>query len=219
MAVESHRGCGYRKVGGVYLVAPPFGYACDRLPILAERCPCCDEGLKQGRGWTWINVAKFVGDDHTWSDGAAECTCAPACPLCHNVKKMGRAGLIWIGAQFYPTIEHFQAEAKSQGISRRIGAIPRNFKLGETWVLLGHPKGTLVEVPAEEGEMFTKQKWVPAIFSVFKPVRIEQLFNESDRGTEAVDKAEKRDITPIFVPDNDPDHHGSAFDKPEKEQL
>lgn len=33
MAVEARRGCGYRKAGGLYLVASGMGSPCHRLPI------------------------------------------------------------------------------------------------------------------------------------------------------------------------------------------
>lgn len=32
MAVETKRGCGYRKIGGLYLVAGNLSEPCDRLP-------------------------------------------------------------------------------------------------------------------------------------------------------------------------------------------
>ena len=56
-------------------------------------------------------------------------------------KDMGKAGLLWIGEQFYPTPGEFTREAEELGISRRISAVPRDFKLGETWVLFAHRKG------------------------------------------------------------------------------
>lgn len=220
MAVEARRGCGFRKVGGLYLVGGSGGIHCDRLPIALEVCGCCGQGIKQTRGWTWVDIAGLVGGDHLIHPdlgtvglgqvGAPQpCGCNPGCPLCHNVAKMGKGGLLWIGTQFYPTIEHFEAEARAQGISRRITTLPRGFELGKTWLLLAHPHGIIK--PTSE----LKAGYVPAIFRVWKPERIERIYLESQRGSEAVLADEKRGITPVFVPDADKDHQGSVYDKEE----
>ncbi|MGB9106257.1 MAG: hypothetical protein WCC59_15985 [Terriglobales bacterium] len=125
---------------------------------------------------------------------------------------MGKAGLLWVGAQFYPTIEHFEAEAKALGVSRRITAIPRDFEMGKTWILFAHPRGVIKAT----GELTAA--YVPAIFRVWKPDRLEKIYNESQRGSAEVQADEKRGIQPIFVPDSDADHHGSVYDKPEAEE-
>ena len=146
MATEARRGCGYRKIGGLYLVGSGLGVACDRLPIPLEICPCCGAGIRQTRGFTWVDIAQLVGGDHVvdvqtdmtdFTTGPTQfvgerktCACREHCPLCHNVKAMGRGGLLWIGTQFYPTIEAFEAEARLLGISRRITTLPRGFVQG-----------------------------------------------------------------------------------------
>lgn len=53
MAIEAKRGCGFRKVGGTYLVSEGEGMPCDRLPIKLDVCPVCSHGFKRSRGWTW----------------------------------------------------------------------------------------------------------------------------------------------------------------------
>jgi hypothetical protein len=123
---------------------------------------------------------------------------------------MGKAGLLWVGAQFYPTIEHFEAEAKALGVSRRITAIPRDFEMGKTWILFAHPRG-VIKATSE-----LQAAYVPAIFRVWRPDRLERIYNESQRGSDAVKADEKRGITPVFVPDNDPHHHGSVYDRDEE---
>lgn len=219
MAVEARRGCGYRKVGGLYLVGSGGGIACDRLPIELCVCPTCGTGIKQTRGWTWVDTAALLGGNHmvpppyNHNDSHPEpipCGCNIICPLCHNVGSMGKSGLLWIGMQFYPTIEAFEMEAKSLGISRRITALPRGFKLGESWVMFAHARGIIKAT----GDLTAK--YVPAIFRVWKPERIERIYTESARGSEDVLADEKRGITPVFVPDNDTDHQGSVFDKEEE---
>ena len=215
MATEAKRGCGWRKVGGLYLVGSGAGVPCDRLPIPIEVCGCCGQGIKQTRGWTWVDMAGLVGGDHKISVAHGEpavtpCGCTHGfCPICHNVAAIGKAGLLWIGAQFYPTIEVFEAETKALGISRRITTVPRGFEIGKSWVLFAHARG----VVKPSGDLTAK--FVPAIFRVWQPQRIERIFNESARGSEAVQADEKRGITPVFVPDNDRDHHGSVYDKGE----
>jgi hypothetical protein len=201
MAVEARRGCGYRKVGGLYLVGSGSGLACDRLPIELSVCPCCGTGIKQTRGWTWVDIPALIGGDHT------PCRCPQHCPLCHNVANMGKGGLLWIGTQFYPTIEAFEMEARMLGISRRITTLPRGFELGKTWLLFAHARGIMKAT----GDLTAG--YVPAIFRVWKPERIERIYKESDRNSAAVQADEKRDITPVFVPDNDKDHQGSVYDK------
>jgi hypothetical protein len=230
MAVEAKRGCGYRKVGGLYLVSGGGGVPCDRLPILLDVCPCCHAGFKQSRGWTWIDVNLLVGGVHKG------CQDGFPCPLCMTTAEMGKAGLLWIGEKFYPTWQDFQREGIAMGISRRIAAIPRNFKVGETWVLLAHPKvvpGTKLDDEAlaacgdqvasgattqeEAIQSCTESILLPGIFHVWRPTAIERICKESERDSEMVADLVKRGITPVFVPDDDKDHQGSVHDKEEEE--
>jgi hypothetical protein len=215
VAVEAKRGCGYRKVGGLYLVGTGSGLACDRLPIPLEICRCCSQGIKQTRGWTWVDIAGLVGGDHFIAgpppQNVQSCPDPAFCPLCHNVASMGRGGLLWIGAQFYPSIAHFDAEANRLGISRRITSVPRGFEIGKSWVLFAHAKGIIKPT----GDLTAG--YIPAIFRVWKPERLERIYKESDRGSEAAQADEKRGIAPVFVPDNDKDHQGTCYDKDEEE--
>lgn len=196
MAVEARRGCGYRKIGGLYLVGDAFGVPCDRLPFPLHVCPVCSAGIKQARGWTWFDAAALFGGKHT------DCTDAfPGCPVCAGT--IERAGLIWIGEKFYKTPLEFDIEAAELGVSRRISAVPRDFKVGETWVLLAHPKAC-INVAAKEGE----DAFLPGIFRVWRPSGIEKLLPESATPEESQALIE-RGIRPVFVPDNDPDHQSS----------
>lgn len=152
---ERRRGCGYRSPGGYYLMGGGAGSPCGRFPIPADRCPTCDEGLKQTRGFSWIDgkkiaessSCKFEVDGERFPVAAYEGFCG-ACPLSPlHLNTLGRemdgrpnqVGLIWIGEKFYPTVEDFMAEAQQVGISRRVPKPPRGVKVGD-WVFLGHPR-------------------------------------------------------------------------------
>lgn len=202
MAVEAKRGCGYRKIGGLYLVSDRGGVDCDRLPIELDVCPTCGHGIKQSRGWTWVDVATLVGGVH------ANCGDQFACPLCMATSEMGKAGLLWIGVKYYNAPREFDREAVLLGVSRRIAALPRGFKVGETWVLLAHARTIQTwEISTEsDGLLKEAEKYKPGIFRVWRPQRIEKILGESQRGSEESADLARRGITPVFVPDNDPDH-------------
>lgn len=228
MAQEPKRGCGYRKCGGLYLVGGGIGVACDRLPYELSICPCCSQGVKQARGWTWIDVAKFFQGPHSLPVGAGSvappektwlCYCGGTrgCPLCLKPELLGKAGLLWIGEKFYKSPSDFVKEGVTLGFSRRIKAVPQGFKIGETWVLLAHAKAVPVDavagIPPVEDEDFK-----PGIFYVWLPSKLEMIFKESERGSEKVQAAEKRGITPVFFADDDKDHQGNVHDDLAREQ-
>lgn len=190
------------------------GMPCDRLPIPLTICPCCSHGIKPTRGWTWIDVNLLVNGVHR------NCADEFPCPLCMATPEMGKAGLLWIGEKFYATPGEFVRESDELGISRRIAAIPRNLKLGETWVLLAHPRGipcrqcsgggVYQAAPCEECKGTGS---LAAIFRVFRPHAIEKIVTETQAAdSAAMDELRKRGITPIVVPDNDRDHQGTVYD-------
>lgn len=221
MAVEAKRGCGYRKVGGLYLVGEFGGAPCCRMPILLNVCPCCGAGIKQSRGWQWIDPRPFLVGECTNALQAVQLACPAADPGAFGE----RVGLVWIGEKFYPTVAHFAAEARRLGVSRRVAALPRGFKLGESWVWLAHPKACRTD----EGEK-------PGVFYVWKPKAIEKIVLQSEydqalraaRGeaqpgspeAEALarfDKDAKAGVKWVPVPDGDRDHQGSVYDKPDED--
>lgn len=239
MAIEAKRGCGYRKVGGIYLVSGKHSEPCHRLPIPLHVCPTCHGGIKQSRGWTWVESAILGGNCESFDDHRAlHCTTCPTC----TPKLLGdHVGLIWIGEKFYPTPADFMREGIEQGISRRVSKVPRNFKLGESWVILGHPKAVPTECVhsvdgpsvkgckheielgstgfsenGEPGYDLTKAAHItdtPGIFTAFKPIRIEKLITKSQATPETLEELAKKHITPVVVPDDDKDHQGSVYDK------
>lgn len=238
MAAEPQRGCGYRRIGGLYLVGGGIGVPCDRLPLLLDVCPTCGAGIHRARGWTWVDVNKLVQGPHKTGPHKIHVTDDPnsdfvsvydvcpetGCIFCREPALMGRAGLLWIGEQFYPTPDLFLAEGRALGFSRRIKAVPRGFKIGETYVLLAHSKAVRIEVPRrgfpadENGVLLsaTEYEMKPGVVYVWLPQRIEKIFSEKDKGSEAVEEVQKRGIVPVFLPSDDPDHQGSLFEK-EKE--
>jgi len=231
MAVEAKRGCGYRKAGGLYMVGGGIGIPCDRLPFELTVCPCCSQGIKPARGFTWVDVAKLFQGAHLFDSkhlfnetatGPKQVLCACGttnfCPLCVKPEVMGRAGLLWIGEKFYKTPDLFIREGQSMtvtpegtpvpmGFSRRIKAVPQGFKIGETWVLLAHARA----VPGNGEDK-------PGIFYVWLPQRLEKIMLESQRGSDEVAALEKRGIQPVFVPDTDRDHQGTVYDETKSEE-
>jgi len=201
MAVESIRGCGYRKVGGLYLCGAGATMACDRLPYELKVCPTCGGGVKFTRGFSWLDWYKYAGDHSVLNEG---CKCGFQCPACHPQAGSQPYGLLWIGDQFY-TPEEFTQEALTQGVSRRIAAIPRKLKLGETWILFAHIKacGTRLE---DQPDNTRKRVGVPGVFYAHRPQTVELLIWESEATEEKLAELEKKHITPIIIPDGDVDH-------------
>jgi hypothetical protein len=168
------------------------------LPIELHVCPTCNGGIKQTRGWQWINPQPWLTGECT----RAERTCPAA-----NPEGLGkRVGLLWIGARFYPTPANFMTEARTLGVSRRITAVPRGFELGKSWVFLAHPKI----------KQTANGDWIGGVFHVFQPERIEKLITETQaQDVNEMDKLVEAGITPVIVPDDDRDHQGTVYDKPD----
>jgi len=204
MAVEAKRACGYRKVGGLYLVSGGLGVSCCKMPIILHVCPTCNGGVKQSMGWQWI-------DPRPWIKGECSANYPPmtGCPIGSRLETLGeRVGLLWVGTQFYPKPETFAEEARTMGISKRIKAVPRGFEIGKHWVFLAHPK--VKQVTDAEG----KASWQPGVFHIFKPSKLEKIVTQSQADdVEEMEKLAKAGITPVVVPDDDRDHQGSVYDR------
>lgn len=183
---EGKRGCGWRKVGGLYLVTKHPGWNCGRLPIPLTTCPCCGAGFKPARGWTWVDTALLFKD-------IPMCQTPDKCTFCalHDPTTLGRAGLLWVGEQFYGRPAAFDEEVRTAGISRRINQVPLGFKAGETWILLAHRRAILTG-PLELGQ---EPGWTPGVFHVFRPEQIDVIVD----GTESDEQIE-RYIERGFVP-------------------
>lgn len=223
MAVEKRRGCGYRKVGGLYLVCDGLSAPCDRLPFPLHVCPTCGNGYKQHLGWQWVNGFNIFGGPHKY----VECIDRKLlCVICMETEKLKYAGMLWCGGRFYKHPEDFTREAKEMGVSRRIGAIPHGFKLGETWVLMAHPKAiyqpetiSVDEFIETEGAAPIKTGYTPGIFTAFKPTAVEKIITDEDaedsefmKDFTAYSKKVGVPIKPVIVPHNDQDHQGKVYD-------
>lgn len=210
MAVEKKRGCGYRRVGGLYLVSGGLGEPCHKLPISLDVCPSCHGGIKPSRGFTWVGPTlvgpacddwkrtSYGGDLSAYlaaRDAPISQHC-PHCPVCSPKLLGDKVGLLWIGGAYYPTPAHFTEEARVQGVSRRIPALPRGFEAGKHFVLCAHREA----IAAEDG------KKVAAIFHVFRPERVELIVRQSEATQAKIGEEAKRGVTVVAVPDGDRDH-------------
>lgn len=185
---EKVRGCGYRKPGGMYLVSDGIGSPCCKLPLELTVCPCCNAGIKQARGFTWVSTSLFAGP------------CTGAKPLlCPMSIQDTKVGLMWVGEKFYPTPEDFTNEAAEMGVSKRIAQIPNDFVVGKTWIYLAHPKAVVkTELKKVGRKQMVRRTLVPGIFKAFKPSRIEYIVTGKESAAQ-IKKLEKRGFTCIQV--------------------
>jgi hypothetical protein len=194
--IERERGCGYRKPGGYYLMAEGTLAPCGKLPIVLDVCPCCGAGIKPTRGWTWVDGDALLGPKECSLPKAPK-----ACKACPLGGKLGRCGLLWIGGSHYETPGHFLREAAApgfdglpMGVSRRIKAIPKDFKVGETLVLVAHRKAILLP----DGETYQA-----AVFHSFRPTRIERVVTD-ETTQEELERLVERGVTPVkVIPEKD----------------
>lgn len=195
MACEAKRGCGFRKVGGIYLVAGGAWASCDRLPLEVFACPVCGEGVHFPRSPRKVDPKRLFGQHYE----LAGCTCPDTCQVCNPQEEV--AYLLGVGAQYTP--ESFMLEAQAMGVSKRVPAVPKELVLGKTWVYLVHRKA--IETGERDPET-GKMKYKMAIFAAFVPKAVEMPVWESELTEERKAALEKRGITPVPVKDGDKDH-------------
>ena len=214
MAVEERRGCGYRRVGGMYLCGEFISSPCDRMPFPLTTCPVCGQGIKVSRGFTEVNPYRLWGVHQDCKDHFRPCF------LCDPQDEP--AYIMLVGAGNYKTKEDFLDEAHHMGISKRIPFIPKGLELGKTVVYLAHPKACEVketavlqqamaiveEAQSNQPRLLETEKVEKklGIFCAFIPKRVEKLIWESQATPEELEKLEKRGITPVIIPDGDSDH-------------
>lgn len=227
MAQEKKRGCGYRKIGGLYLCGGGIWVECDRLPLRVGHCPTCGAGIHFTRAFTEINALRLFGS-HDYSDrdeksGIFIQRCHDKVRPCHVCDpKDEPAFIMMVGSKYY-TPESFIREAREMGVSKKIPFIPKNLELGRTVVYLAHPKAVEVRealavqqamaIVEDKGTMQprlldaeTKPTYALGIFCAFIPTQVEKLIKQSEATEETLEALRKRGITPVLVPDDDPDH-------------
>ena len=199
MAQEAKRGCGFRKMNGLYLVGGYIGVPCDRLPLEVGACPVCGEGIKLMRSVKEVNPLKLFGRHGGCGDQARPCfVCDPRDEV---------AFIMGVGSRYY-TPQSFLEEARQMGVSKRIPAMPKKLKLGETVVYLAHPKA--IEVPPTVqpdslAALLDKTKYRLGIICAFIPQRVEKILWRSQASEEVLKDLERRNITPVLFY-GDPDH-------------
>lgn len=181
---EERRLCGYRKPSkdgiGIYLRGSSFNESCERLPWLLDVCPCCGQGYKFSRSFTWINPMSMF-DPYT----EPLCTMLEAddphirhrheqCWMCNPELLGSQAGLIWIGEKFYARPRDFMREAEIMGISRKLPAIPNGFVVGEHAIFLAHIR-TFMSYD-ENGKVVYK----PGVFAAFKPTSVDLVIDNPE---------------------------------------
>jgi len=109
MPIEPKRGCGYRKVGGLYLVGSGIALPCDGLPLELKKCHVCGFEVPFTRGFMWLRKAYVAYHSKKKHENEYEgkCTCYSACPICHpEANDLKEYGLMWVGESFYKTPAH-----------------------------------------------------------------------------------------------------------------
>jgi hypothetical protein len=228
VAVEARRGCGYRKIGGIYLETDPGeAFACGRLPIPLRPCPLCGQhprftrGLRQLRPKNVLHAAPACGHE-----GTRRCL---LCPF-NRVAQEDTVGLLWVGARFY-TPASFIEEAVRQGISKRVSAIPRWFKVGVHWVFLAHEQAITTicdtckgagELPVQTGDAATDPAllescescesqgilYAPGVFYAFRPRRVVKIVSTKTPASD-IGRLKEQGFEVRIVPHDDPDHQPS----------
>ncbi len=220
MAIEKERRCGFRKVGGLYLVSDGLTEPCHRLPFALTVCPACGAGVKQARSWTWVDGFTLLSPGCAYTgqnvvayvDYAGHCI---SCPICSPALLGPRCGLLWVGEKFYPTPLDFVSESLSMGLSKRLSHVPKGLERGKTWVLLAHPKAISRVRDGYFPDPLSGDH-IPGIFRAFIPSRLELLIWKSEATPGKLAELEKRGISPVIVPDWDPDHDPKGY-KPDED--
>jgi len=194
---EKERGCGFRRQGW-YLRADGGSHECGKLPLKIEPCECCGLQVKLTRGLQLVNIKNLFKNAtcKTYGTGCAFCL----------INRAETGYLLTIGHKFYKYWEDFSREADEMGISKRVSfPLPRNFKVGESVVLLAHPKVFTELVPEESieepvveidedapqkklpmivspsettGRLVAKD--IPAVVMAFIPSRIEYVVSDTE---------------------------------------
>lgn len=210
---EGKRGCGYRKINGLYLVADPGSFfVCDGLPLPLIPCECCNYSPPFSRNFQWI-TQQYLQDISKSKHGIKfpciakndVCSCHPKCPVCHSEDlPHTQYGLMYVSKQSYSPAS-FIKEAKLQGVSKRIPEIPKGLELGKTWVMLAHNKTPDQPLDISNGLVEKEPEYISAIFHAFIPQRVEMPVWKDSITSEEIQLLEEKGITPILI-ENTPEN-------------
>lgn len=195
---DRKRGCGFRRQGFYLRTDPAQIMECGKFPLMLKECECCGLKIKLTRSLQKINVQRLF--QNVDCDNPRQ-----SCRGC-LINRTGFGYLISIGHKHYPSRDDFRREAIEMGISKRIAfPLPRDFKVKESVVLLGHPKVFTDLVPEDsieiehaeidEDSVQTKlpmivspakttgklvAKDIAAVVMMFVPSRIEYVVNDTE---------------------------------------
>ena len=208
MAIEALRGCGYRKVGGLYIVGAGLAFTCDRLPMHIPTCAVCGETARFHRSISHINPVRLFGNHSYPCNDSIDCVC------CHVPD---RGYLMWVGIDYTP--ESFTLEAVKLGVSKRIPFIPASMKVGVDWMYLAYKrliptKNLNFVLPIDNPD---RTGFAPGIFYAFRPTGFEYLITETQtKNAELLGSLKTKGITPVVVPDDDSDHRARKTKEKER---
>jgi hypothetical protein len=230
---DRKRGCGWRKPGGTYLVCDAPGSICGKLPLPLEYCPTCGGGIKQARTTLQLlrNPKPFLEQKvcdlenellvNYIGQGKRRLSLPiPKCQTCAlSGETPGQVWVLFVGEKFYRGPTEFLKESALMGVSRRITALPKNFKIGEDWVWLVHRKALEIRLPDDESKELTEYQkrlkdqieqelasdippsnvlYIPGVFSVMRPTACEYVVKGTEEESEIEEKIAKG-ITPVKV--------------------
>jgi len=198
--MEEKRGCGWRKVGGAYLVGEGLTVTCDALPLDLEPCGECGYTVPFSRGIQEIHLGYLtskVEKAHERQGGL--CRDEFPCPICGSGLP-GKIFLMFVSQEYY-TPESFISEARKLGVSKRIApqCLPKNFLLGRDWIFLAHKR---VSFRAYDGSSGWKGDVKRGIFYAFRPQRIEMLLWKDtlrENFESEVQEWEKKGFTVVLI--------------------
>ena len=101
---EPKRGCGFRKLGGIYLVSDPGAQLpCHVMPYPLLPCECCGLTVPFSRGYGWVRPRYFTADcKNTDCPAHRQCVFTMPnridCPACDATGKVFSADLATVAA-------------------------------------------------------------------------------------------------------------------------
>ena len=189
VSIEDERMCGFRKPSangvGIYLMSSGESFEpCERLPHPLVICPCCGQGIKFSRAFTWIDPMQMFAPDSFPVCSHKGKHQHENCPMCSPSLIGHKAGLLWVGEKFYPDPSDFTREAMDMGVSRKIPSLPHGFEVGKDVVFCAHKKAinaaTYPEWFAAQAKDATDIEFMSGVFFVFRPERVDLVIEDEN---------------------------------------